>query len=391
MDSSNNGGYYDWYNSSSDLRYYHSTYDNEDAFSSVTSEGSHHLSKLDIETAARGENPLGLKLTKTPSLLSLFSSTSQTNDNFGSPEKLKAANFPALSVQIGSWMRKSRHGGDLTAKCYFKKRQLVWEVLNGDLKRKIEFQWSNIAAIKATFHVNGVEVLDVMLERPPLFFQEVNPQPKKHTNWNQCADFTNNQASLIRKHKLIFGPGVLEKHYNKILQADSKLNYISQHPFPYQASMYFNEIHFSDQLRINCLPIPPEIDLGHATSTSLSIHQDLSPNNNDCFHYNVHDQSQFAISSSVSQESIAHQQTGYVYPSVNAPMTNDVGLQPLGYTLPQEYLQQMETTGSGLPYIGESSHQSSYDYEEDVADHHQFNYEYQSQHYYPNAGGHQWL
>ncbi|XP_021742884.1 uncharacterized protein LOC110708963 [Chenopodium quinoa] len=123
-----------------------------------------------------------------------------------------------MSLHIGTWMRVSRHEGELIAKCYFKKRQLVWEVLNGNLKSKIEFQWSNIAAINATFDVDGGQaVLDVMvsfqliyqtllnvfnhstiLENPPLFFREIKPQPRKHTNWEQSEDFTDKQASLIR-------------------------------------------------------------------------------------------------------------------------------------------------------------------------------------------------
>jgi len=30
----------------------------------------------------------------------------------------------------------------LVAKCYFAKRKLVWEVLEGELKSKMEIQWS---------------------------------------------------------------------------------------------------------------------------------------------------------------------------------------------------------------------------------------------------------
>lgn len=35
------------------------------------------------------------------------------------------------------------------AKCYFAKHKLVWEVLEGGLKSKIEIQWSDIMALKA--------------------------------------------------------------------------------------------------------------------------------------------------------------------------------------------------------------------------------------------------
>lgn len=46
--------------------------------------------------------------------------------------------------------RASRYEGDLVAKCYYAKRKLVWEVLDSGLKSKIEIQWSDISAMKAT-------------------------------------------------------------------------------------------------------------------------------------------------------------------------------------------------------------------------------------------------
>ena len=42
----------------------------------------------------------------------------------------------------------SRYEGDLVVKCYFAKHKLVWEVLDGGLKSKIEIQWSDICALK---------------------------------------------------------------------------------------------------------------------------------------------------------------------------------------------------------------------------------------------------
>lgn len=55
----------------------------------------------------------------------------------------------------------SRYEGDLVAKCYFAKHKLVWEVLEGGLKSKIEIQWSDITALKATCPENGQGTLDV--------------------------------------------------------------------------------------------------------------------------------------------------------------------------------------------------------------------------------------
>lgn len=43
----------------------------------------------------------------------------------------------------------SRYEGDLVAKCYFAKHKIVWEILEGGLKSKIEIQWSDIMGLRA--------------------------------------------------------------------------------------------------------------------------------------------------------------------------------------------------------------------------------------------------
>ncbi|XP_043806349.1 uncharacterized protein LOC110599638 isoform X3 [Manihot esculenta] len=118
-------------------------------------------------------SPLGLRLRKSPSLLDLIQmrlaqagasvlGSEQTESNnsgvkketnttaaSGITDKLKASNFPASILRIGNWEYKSRYEGELVAKCYFAKHKLVWEVLEGGLKSKIEIQWSDIMALKA--------------------------------------------------------------------------------------------------------------------------------------------------------------------------------------------------------------------------------------------------
>lgn len=47
------------------------------------------------------------------------------------------------------------------AKCYFAKHKLVWEVLDGGLKNKIEIQWSDIIGLKAAYPDDGPGTLDV--------------------------------------------------------------------------------------------------------------------------------------------------------------------------------------------------------------------------------------
>ncbi|KAL0359891.1 UNVERIFIED_CONTAM: hypothetical protein Sangu_0838500 [Sesamum angustifolium] len=131
-------------------------------------------------------SPLGLRLRKSPSLLDLIQmrlsqesspSVSVTSsevadsgnkkDVKGSTassanDKLKASNFPASLLRIGSWEYVSRYEGDLVAKCYFAKHKLVWEVLEGGLKSKIEIQWSDITALKADYSDNAPGTLTIV-------------------------------------------------------------------------------------------------------------------------------------------------------------------------------------------------------------------------------------
>ncbi|CAI9113839.1 OLC1v1014524C1 [Oldenlandia corymbosa var. corymbosa] len=192
-------------------------------------------------------SPLGLRLRKSPSLLELIqmrlsqgsspkaagSSKKEQKGSAGSSsnaEKLKASNFPATVLRIGTWEYKSRYEGDLVAKCYFAKHKLVWEVLDGGLKNKIEIQWSDIMGLKATYPEDGPGTLDVVLARQPLFFRETNPQPRKHTLWQATSDFTGGQASIQRRHFLECPQGLLGKHFEKLIQCDPRLNFLSQQP-----------------------------------------------------------------------------------------------------------------------------------------------------------------
>ncbi|CAL5375490.1 unnamed protein product [Camellia sinensis] len=200
-------------------------------------------------------SPLGLRLKKSPSLLDLIQMTlSQGNSPkvgtqakkehnassvSGANDKLKASNFPASLLKIGTWEYKSRHEGDLVAKCYFAKHKLVWEVLDGGLKNKIEIQWSDIMALEAKYPDDAPGTLDVVLARQPLFFRETNPQPRKHTLWQATSDFTGGQASIHRQHFLQCPQGLLGKHFEKLIQCDPRLNFLSQQGEIVLESPYF--------------------------------------------------------------------------------------------------------------------------------------------------------
>ncbi|KAG1327545.1 Pre-rRNA-processing protein IPI3 [Cocos nucifera] len=202
-------------------------------------------------------SPLGLRLRKSPSLLDLIQmrlsqgNMSSSSSDVGKKkdarsacasatmEKMKASNFPASLLRIGTWEYASRYEGDLVAKCYFAKHKLVWEVLDGGLKNKIEIQWSDITALKATSPENGPGTLDVVLARQPLFFRETNPQPRKHTLWQATSDFTGGQASIHRRHFLQCSQGLLGKHVEKLIQCDPRLYALSQQPNIILENPYF--------------------------------------------------------------------------------------------------------------------------------------------------------
>ncbi|GAB2267489.1 hypothetical protein Dimus_002472 [Dionaea muscipula] len=210
-------------------------------------------------------SPLGLRLRKSPSLLELIQTAlSQGNasklesgpsgdsakvlkeknttimGSSGTVDKLKAANFPASLLKIGGWEYASRYGGDLVAKCYFSKHKLVWEILDGGLKSKIEIQWSDIMGLKANISEDGPTTLTVVLARQPLFFRETNPQPRKHTLWQATADFTDGHASIHRQHFLQVSHGLLNKHFEKLIQCDARLNFLSRQPEIILDSPYFD-------------------------------------------------------------------------------------------------------------------------------------------------------
>ncbi|KAF7107276.1 hypothetical protein CFC21_107923 [Triticum aestivum] len=259
-------------------------------------------------------SPLGLRLKKSPSLLDLIQMRlSQANSDAGqsttdnaepskkkdlksgtssASERLKASNFPASVLKIGTWKYTSKYEGDLVAKCYFAKHKLVWEVLEGGLKSKIEIQWSDITALKVTLPEVGDGSLDVMLARPPLFFKETDPQPRKHTLWQATSDFTRGQASMNRHHFLQCPTTSLGKNFEKLVQCDQRLHQLSQQTDVILDSSVFEPrcSIFEDPVELKChdfanLKDEREDLPGFSGSVSPCAGSSMSTRNdtNDCF------------------------------------------------------------------------------------------------------------
>ncbi|CAL5075304.1 unnamed protein product [Urochloa decumbens] len=231
-------------------------------------------------------SPLGLRLKKSPSLLDLIQmKLAQANkgtetrqaSNIGASEKLKASNFPGSVLRIGTWEWVSRYEGDLVAKCYFAKHKLVWEVLDGGLKSKIEIQWSDICGLKMFCPENEPGTLEIALSRPPLFFRETNPQPRKHTLWQATSDFTGGQASMYRVHFIQCPQGMMNKHMEKLVHCDLRLHSLSQQNDFTLDSPYFETkcSIFEDPENAKCQKIEHKDDVNHlAAQTSNAL---LSP------------------------------------------------------------------------------------------------------------------
>ncbi|KAK7356150.1 hypothetical protein VNO80_15416 [Phaseolus coccineus] len=178
--------------------------------------------------------PIGLKFTLTPEMLQ----PSQIAAN--KVEKLKAVQFPMDMLRIGYFKIEAKYPYELVAKCYYARQKMMWEILHEGLKYKIEIQYQNISAIRAVIEEHSPGILEIELEKLPLFFREIEPKPKKHTMWTISNDFTNSQASQYRRHYLQFPPGVLDQHYMKLLQSCNRLQELSRRSFPSSHSAYFN-------------------------------------------------------------------------------------------------------------------------------------------------------
>ncbi|XP_066333068.1 uncharacterized protein [Miscanthus floridulus] len=229
-------------------------------------------------------SPLGLRLRKSPSLLDLIQMKL-------SQAKSASEQFDAHNNVSDTPMKKeyiSHYEGDLVAKCYFAKHKLVWEVLHDGLKSKIEIQWSDIIALKATCPDNEQEgILNLVLARPPLFFKETDPQPRKHTLWQAASDFTDGQASFNRRHTLQCPSSLLSKNFEKLIQCDQRLHELSQQPdailqtpsFEPKRSIFENPNESKDCLDLNGLKYEHEATLPKFTDpVSTCVFSSLSKN-----------------------------------------------------------------------------------------------------------------
>ncbi|XP_047309769.1 uncharacterized protein LOC124913216 [Impatiens glandulifera] len=211
-------------------------------------------------------------------------------------EKYKATNFPIILLKIGTWEKLLRYEGELKAKCYYSTKKIAWEILENNLKSKMEIHFSDIDAMRATMIENQPGTIELLLNKSPLFFRERDPVPMRKTTWEESFDFTQGQASIFRIHHVTFPPGTLDKHYETLLQSDSRLMDISKNVFPVIEFPYFqpNNSNTSNiQFGMGILPQSvPSLEMSDPLPQMLAPQYDplpqMFPPQYDQTNYNLH-------------------------------------------------------------------------------------------------------
>ncbi|KAI4352309.1 hypothetical protein L6164_006573 [Bauhinia variegata] len=199
---------------------------------------------------------LGLRLTKSPSPATNHNTQPIIQSAEEYREIKKAVHIPISVLEIGKFRVMSKHEGNLVARCYYEKRKLMWEILKGNLKSKIEFNWEDILSLGAKIEPNKPGILMIELKELPSFYHEKDPQPRKHANWEQSGDFTRNQASTNRVHVLQFSPGLLDAFYQKLIESEDRLKQLSQGPCPTLHHPYFTSNAYDAHGSLTCPPAP---------------------------------------------------------------------------------------------------------------------------------------
>ncbi|KAF8018327.1 hypothetical protein BT93_H3272 [Corymbia citriodora subsp. variegata] len=169
-------------------------------------------------------------------------------------EKSKVARIPATLIRIGSWQLASVHEADLVVKFFFETRQIVWEVLVNGVKNRMEIEWSDISAIRATIEENKPGILEIEVHRPPTFNMEINPRPRHHEDWDKGKDFTSGQAHTYRRHYVEFPSAALDKSYIRLLNSDPHFLELCQSGFPSSVENTFCTLQHS-----NCNKYPARL------------------------------------------------------------------------------------------------------------------------------------
>ncbi|KAL0719893.1 hypothetical protein Bca4012_069217 [Brassica carinata] len=156
--------------------------------------------------------------------------------------KKRSIHFPMTRINIGNWTQTAANSRELIAKCYFTRKQFVWEILSevetdaGLLRKqvkKMEIDWDSVLSFKAEHDCFQIE-----LNRPPRFRTE-----KKDCQdigvWKDIEHFADDHpSSTCRRHALFFDPQVLKTNFDKIFE-DVFWSTVKNVQFPSLPSLLF--------------------------------------------------------------------------------------------------------------------------------------------------------
>ncbi|PON57603.1 hypothetical protein TorRG33x02_293320 [Trema orientale] len=105
-----------------------------------------------------------------------------------------------LNSRVYPDQRQGRQYGDVVAKFFFGWKRMVWEIRETGFTNKFEIKWEQIVGMRVFLgDGNQLGILEVELNRPPLFFRETDPRPRRFIRGDQVPDFTDNQATNFRE------------------------------------------------------------------------------------------------------------------------------------------------------------------------------------------------
>ncbi|PON48213.1 hypothetical protein PanWU01x14_238630 [Parasponia andersonii] len=105
-----------------------------------------------------------------------------------------------LNWRVYPDQRQGRQYGDVVAKFFFGWKRMAWEIRETGLTNRIEIKWEQIVGMRVFLgDGNQLGILEVELNRPPLFFKETDPRPRRLIRGDQVPDFTDDQATNFRE------------------------------------------------------------------------------------------------------------------------------------------------------------------------------------------------
>eukprot|EP01129_Flabellula_baltica_P011556 TRINITY_DN5089_c0_g1_i1.p1 TRINITY_DN5089_c0_g1~~TRINITY_DN5089_c0_g1_i1.p1 ORF type:complete len:522 (-),score=98.75 TRINITY_DN5089_c0_g1_i1:79-1605(-) len=126
---------------------------------------------------------------------------------------LKSATLKLNELVVGNWFFRSTVRGDAMCKIYYRKQQIIYEVVMNGRKNKMVVYFNYVSALQCDL---SRSIMLIELNRAPHMFSTVS---KSNSVWEPISDFTGGEAFRNRYHTVYFDPVQvnLESHFQKLL------------------------------------------------------------------------------------------------------------------------------------------------------------------------------